>query len=251
MKNTMFTLLVFALFMGKNFGNAPISNNVFALFMGKNFGNAPISNNPQLSLRHLPALHFSPADDAPDFWKKKKKKKKKKGLASGEGINFKHGLGPSLFFALETTKDVSGDDAQAYGISYFPSIQLASLGETLSLRLAASPTVGLSGTINSQSGGSLAFLFDVPADVELHFGNRNDEGFGGHLGAGFGFNRIANQGSSSNTAFGPHFTFGLKTFVFGGLYGVRVSFMLNVAKKKEADAYPPKDVIGLSAVKYF
>ncbi len=228
-----------------------------ALLFGKNFGNNPTPPAAGFTLNHITSMKsgsFSPTDDAPDFWKKKKKKKKKKGSGGGSDKNFQHGGGLTLFYALNNAPDssfYSPNDAVAYGVSYFPSIQIASLSESLSLRLAGSPTLGISGSFNSQSGSTLSFLFDIPVDAELHFGNQDNDGFGGHVGAGFGYNRISSSDFGGNTAFGPHFTFGLKAFVFGGMYGLRGSFLLNLSKKLDDYGFEGKNVFGISGVKYF
>jgi hypothetical protein len=177
-----------------------------------------------------------------------KKKKKKSG---GGDINFQHGLGLTLFAAPSTATDDQDNSAVAYGVTYYPSIRLASISDALSLRLGVSPSLGLSGSVNSREGGSLSFAFELPVDAELHFGNQELEGFGGHVGVGFAFNRIITTDFGDNKALGPHITAGLKVPIGKNVYSLRGSYLLNINSKNDEYGYKGKNVIGLSVLMYF
>lgn len=182
-----------------------------------------------------------------DLSPKKKKKKKKK---SEPNTSFQHGLGATLFIAPPTAEE-DDNSAIAYGLTYIPSIQLVAISDKLSLRLAASPTVGVSGSVNSREGGDISFAFELPVDAEVHFGNQELEGFGGHIGAGFAYNRISSSDLGDNKAYGPHFTAGIKAPFKGRMYTIRASFLLNLDSKKDDYGYDGKNIIGASIATYF
>jgi hypothetical protein len=184
-----------------------------------------------------------------DFFKKKKKKKKKKSGGGNSGLNFQHGYGASLFFSLASDSTKSNGSI-GWGLSYFPSIQIAGLSETMALRLAASPSLGFAGSVNSQSGGSLSFTLDVPLDWELHIGNQENEGFSGHIGAGFGINRLSDSDYGTFKAKGPHFTAGIKFPFRGNMYGVRGSYLYNINKTNNPGT-ESNNVASVSAYRMF
>jgi len=165
-------------------------------------------------------------------------------------VDFRHGLGASLFIA-PATNSIDDNSAVAYGLSYFPSIKLADFGDNLRLRLAVSPSLGISGSVNSREGGSLSFLLDAPVDAELHFGVDEAEAFGGHVGVGFACNRMTSADFGQNRAFGPHFTAGLKAYIFNREFGLRASFLLNLNKKADDYGNDPKQVFGITLANYF
>jgi len=169
---------------------------------------------------------------------------------SSVGAGFQHGIGATLFMAPSTAQE-DDNSAIAYGVTYIPSIRLKEISDELSLRLAASPTLGVSGSVNSRVGGDLSFAFELPIDAELHFGNQELEGFGGHIGAGFAYNRISSSDLGDNKAFGPHFTAGIKGLVKGRVYTIRASLLLNLDSNKGDYGYDGKNVIGVSIATYF
>lgn len=173
--------------------------------------------------------------------------KKKKG---NSGADFQHGIGATLFLAPSTASE-EDNSAIAYGLTYIPSVRVKEISDKLSLRLAASPTLGVSGSVNSREGGDISFAFELPMDAELHFGNQELEGIGGHIGAGFAYNRISSSDLGDNKAFGPHFTAGIKGLVKGRVYTIRASFLLNLDSKKDDYGYDGKNVIGASTATYF
>jgi hypothetical protein len=219
---------------------------ISVLFMVLLFSAKPIFANLPTFFGNEPIP--SSLDD--DFFKKKKKKKKKKSSGGGaEGLNFQHGYGASLFLSLPGDS-LKQNGTNGWGISYFPSIQLKGISETMGLRLAASPSFGFAGSVNSQSGGSFAISLDLPLDLELHLGNQENEGFSGHIGAGFGINRLNSSDWGLFKAKGPHFTAGIKFPFRGSMYGVRGAYLLNINK---ADVYGngSNNVVSLSAYRMF
>ncbi|MFN0216775.1 MAG: hypothetical protein ACKVT2_21170 [Saprospiraceae bacterium] len=184
-----------------------------------------------------------------DSKKKKKKKKKKKQNNKRESNGhdkFQHGTGLSYFVAPATSTEVD-NGAQSFAVSYFPSLQVVSLGSS-SLNLAASPSLWFSLQSSSRVGGYASFMLDLPADLELHLGDpEGGTGIGGHLGAGFAYNRMAGTEYVANTAFGPHFSAGLRW----GIFGLRASFLLNLKTEKDDYGYRSKNVFSGTFCTYF
>jgi len=227
MKNILQYCLAICLLLGfSRTAHAQLNTNAYSAFLSENHS------------KELSGYDFSP---------KKKKKKKKKSESS---TSFQHGLGATLFMAPSTAEE-DDNSAIAYGLTYIPSIRLAEISDKLSLRLAASPTVGVSGSVNSREGGDISFAFELPIDAELHFGNQELEGFGGHIGAGFAYNRITSSDLGNNKAYGPHFTAGIKGFIKGHEYTIRASFLLNLSSKKDDYGFDGKNIIGASIARYF
>ncbi len=185
------------------------------------------------------------SDDG-DFKKKKKKKKKKK----GGGDKFFHGAGLSLFYAPNNSEDDDNSTA-AFGISYFPSFKIAEFGETMSLRLAATPGLGLAGSVNSREGGSLTFALDLPVAAELHLGDQEGEGTGGFVGAGFAYNRIASSEYGNNTALGPQVSAGIKVPFRERLWTLRGNFLINIKKEANDEGVKGRNVISFTLGTYF
>jgi len=202
---------------------------------------------------HLPAITtqalatVSPGHEVQkiDEVTKKKKKKKKNKKESGHP-SFQHGTGISFFVAPATSTEVD-NGAQSFAASYLPSLQVANLGNH-SLRLALSPSIWFSLQSNSRTGGYASFMFDLPADLELHIGSPSKgTGIGGHIGAGFAYNRMAAVEYIANTAFGPHFTAGMRWNNFG----LRASFLLNLKDQKDDYGFRSKNVLSGTFCTYF
>jgi len=80
-----------------------------------------------------------------------------------------------------------------YGVSWYPRYVL---GNKISIGIPV--TLGFSGSVNSREGGSFSFGFDAPIAVDYNFGygaaggeEESDAGFGGFVGAGFGYTKTA------------------------------------------------------------
>ncbi len=208
----------------------------------------------QLTLSSNALAAFSAAGEREalsDFDFGDKKKKKKKQSRDGGGADFQHAVGGSIFAAPSTATEGEDNSAVAFALSYFPSIRVAELGEKLSLRLGVSPSFGINGSVNSREGGNLSIAYELPADVELHFGNQEMEGFGGHLGAGFAYNHMASTETGNNKAYGPHVTAGIKGMFKERMYTIRAGFLLNINNKKDLFGYDGKNVISASIAGYF
>ena len=184
------------------------------------------------------------ADD--DFGGRKKKKKKKK--KSGHAV-FQHGAGISLLVAPANAAEVD-NQGMGYGISYFPSVQLKDLGDH-SLRFAVSPTLWFNFNSRSDGPSSGSLLLDLPAALELHLGDpTKDGGFGGHLGAGFAYSRMAGSEFGANTAYGPHFSGGARWNMLGRSWGVRAGFLLNIKGQRDGYGNKPKHVFSVGLCAY-
>jgi hypothetical protein len=80
-----------------------------------------------------------------------------------------------------------------YGVSWYPRFMLGS-----SVSIGVPLTLGFSGSFNSREGGSFSFGLDAPVAVDYNFGygaagpdEESDAGFGGFVGAGFGYTKTA------------------------------------------------------------
>jgi hypothetical protein len=80
-----------------------------------------------------------------------------------------------------------------YGISWYPRYMV---GDAVSIGVPV--TLGFSGSFNSREGGSFSFGLDAPVAVDYNFGyaaaghdEENEAGFGGFIGAGFGYTKTA------------------------------------------------------------
>lgn len=188
------------------------------------------------------------------FGDKKKKKKKKK---SGHAL-FQQGGGFSVFIAPSNADGID-NHATGFGMSYFPSLRLAHLGDH-ALRLAISPSAYTNLKFNSREGisapetsrGVASTVLDLPATLELHLGDpERGSGFGGHIGAGFGYNYMSSDGIAINSAFGPCFTGGVRWNTFGRSWGLRGGYLLNVKNKKDNYGFKPKNVVSVALCTYF
>lgn len=190
-----------------------------------------------------------------DFGGKKKKKKKKK---SGHDL-FQQGGGISMLLALSNAAEVD-NHAIGFALCYFPSLRVARLGDH-ALRFGFSPSIytnfkfnareGISSSVR-EGGGIASFILDLPAALELHLGDPSSgAGFGGHVGAGFSYNRMSSDGAPVNAAFGPYFTGGVRFNTLGSTMGLRAGFLLNVSHKPDAYGHNPKHVFSLAYSYYF
>ncbi len=80
-----------------------------------------------------------------------------------------------------------------YGLSWYPRYMLGS-----SISVGVPLTLGFSGSFNSREGGNFSFGLDAPIAVDYNFGygaaggeEETDAGFGGFIGAGFGYTKTA------------------------------------------------------------
>lgn len=214
----------------------------------------------QTSFTHALRAGYTAGNDAvsyEDYFGDKKKKKKKK--RSGHAV-FQQGGGISLLVApANANTDGIDNHALGFAVSYFPSLKIVGVGDH-ALRLAFSPSVYSDFKFNSregyspgETGGGLAnIVLDLPATLELHLGDpERGAGFGGHIGAGFGYNYMSSDGVAVNSAVGPCITGGIRWNTFGRTWGLRGGYLLNVKSKKDDYGFKPKNVVSVAFCTYF
>ena len=114
------------------------------------------------------------------------------------------------------------------------------------LSVSASCPVSVGGYFSSYSGGY--FALDLPATVEINFGNRANDltefPIGGFAGVGGGFNLMYGFGASRS--YGPLVHGGLRTSIAGKNMTLRFSYLIGVggiAENSSIDTNP--NVLGL------
>lgn len=140
-------------------------------------------------------------------------------------VEFNHSAG----FGLYASETSSG-----YALQYSPRLNLLELSDEMSLSVGSHLGVGFSGSVNSQTGGSGSFVLDLPLMAEVNFGHASSTnssvGFGGFLGAGFGYHKASyDDGFSSGDrgATGLVFNGGFRTnLIKETSITFRVSYML-------------------------
>jgi hypothetical protein len=150
------------------------------------------------------------------------------GAGAQATVEFHHSLGAKFYLY---PADGAGAGTGAAAI-YSPRINiLSSRSGALSLGTHA----GLGFNINSQSGGAL--IIDLPLVAEYNFAgfstSQSGGGFGGYIGAGYGYHRIAVTNIANKITAninGPIFTGGLRFNAgrnarFGSGYEIGASFM--------------------------
>lgn len=132
------------------------------------------------------------------------------GSLCAQDIEFNHSAGLTYLMGIYSYSqvsdnvDYSGTDAIGYpGITYNPRLDFK-LDRELSLSLTAYPTLclNLHSSYNSRSGasgGGGSVAFEVPAGVQLNFGNhsssRSRKDFGGFLMTGYNFGAYSGIGT--------------------------------------------------------
>lgn len=100
--------------------------------------------------------------------------------------SFFNGAGVTVFVTT-----AQGATAQSVGaLTYSPRINVME-NDNFSLSLGIPVSLGASGSVNSQSGSSLSFIFNAPLLCNINFGagstKDNDSRFGFFAGAGAGY----------------------------------------------------------------
>ena len=141
--------------------------------------------------------------------------------------SFSHSIGGGIFAG---NKSGSGQ-----GITYSPRLNFMELGDEMTLSAGTHLSLGFSGTSNSQSGSSGSFLIDLPIVAEMNFGcgsnNDSRSSFGGFIGAGFGYNKMASSdpvfGTTSMSSSGLLVNGGIRALIKERPIGLRVSYLLS------------------------
>jgi len=147
-------------------------------------------------------------------------------FAAKAQVEFNHSFGFGTYASLNS--------GGGYAILYSPRLNLVELSDEMSLSVGTHLGAGLSGSANSRTGGSGSFILDVPVMAELNLGHacsaNSSVGFGGFLGAGFGYNRMTYSdalGSDDRAVTGLVFNGGFRTnLIKETSVTLRVSYML-------------------------
>lgn len=129
---------------------------------------------------------------------------------------------------------------------YYPRINLTDSRDN-NFSIGAPVAFGFSGSFSSSSGSSFSFGLDLPVMFDYSFGHasteRNKDGFGGFIGAGFGYTLSSysyeswygNVSETASTA-GPAFHAGVRfPLSLGGRdmsYTIRLMYKLGLDKNK-------------------
>lgn len=157
---------------------------------------------------------------------------------------FMHSLGASIMFGNgKSIDDGSGGSITPTiglnALTYYPRINLVE-SDNSSISVGIPLSLGFQGSVNSQTGSSIAFGYDLPLAVDYNIGHKstldNESGFGGYVGAGFGYTHTSVSvnsdflGSYSATAnsYGPLVRAGIRfgiplgekeySYTVGGFY---------------------------------
>lgn len=172
-------------------------------------------------------------------------------LAAGVKAQFNHSLGGSLIYGVGKLPKTAEEGEEkpsilGYGIFYYPRYNVSE-SESSAVSVGLPLTFGLSGEVNSRTGGGISLTADLPLTVDYNFGagsaEDNESGFGGFIGAGFGYT-YTNQtfeyynGNTlgydqlKGSSYGPLAHFGLKANISEKIYFLRVFGKLGLETEK-------------------
>jgi hypothetical protein len=109
--------------------------------------------------------------------------------------SFMHSLGATIMFGNGKSVDdgSGGSSTPTIGLNaltYYPRINLVE-SDNSSVSVGVPLSLGFQGSVNSQTGSSIVFGYDLPLAVDYNMGHKstpeNEAGFGGYIGAGFGY----------------------------------------------------------------
>ncbi len=163
-------------------------------------------------------------------------------------------VGASLFYGkgkLTESGETVNLDAAFYGVSWYPRYILSETGNG-SISVGVPVSLGFSGSFNSREGGNFSFGLDAPIAVDYNFGvgafaeEEGEGGFGGFIGAGFGFTSTASSTTddynttiwnetdfSKAKSYGPMGHAGIRFPIGQGkILTIRLSFKKGLEKEK-------------------
>jgi hypothetical protein len=134
-----------------------------------------------------------------------------------------------------------------YGIFVHPRFNVTET-ESGAVSIGIPATLGFSGTVNSREGGSMSITADLPVTADYNFGagstEDNESGFGGFIGAGFGYT-YTNQtydysipGATvgyeqlKGSTYGPLVNAGIRASITDKTYFLRVFYKIGLEKEK-------------------
>lgn len=152
-------------------------------------------------------------------------------------------VGASLFFGtgkLTKQGETVTLDASFAGLTWYPRYIFSETGSG-SLSIGIPLSLGASGSVNSRTGGNFSFGLDIPVAVDYNFGfgafpdEESDAGFGGFLGAGFGYTTTASSTTddyttgywdetdfSKSKSYGPMLHAGVRFPIMGGSNAITI-----------------------------
>jgi hypothetical protein len=172
-------------------------------------------------------------------------------LTLGATAQFHFEVGGSLLYGtgkLPKNADVYAEKPTilGYGIFLYPRYNVSET-ESGAISVGIPATLGLSGSVNSQTGGSLNLTADLPVTVDYNVGAgstaSNESGFGGFVGVGFGYTYtnqsyeyITYGGSGYDqfkaSSYGPLVHAGIKAVIGQKTYFLRAFYKMGLETEK-------------------
>ena len=134
-----------------------------------------------------------------------------------------------------------------YGVFYNPRYNISET-ESGALSIGVPLTAGLTGSINSRTGGNISIIADLPVTIDYNFGagstDDNESGFGGFIGAGFGYTysnytdefyipgSVNYSEQVKGTSYGPLVNGGLRALIGEKTYFLRAFYKVGLEKAK-------------------
>jgi hypothetical protein len=138
-------------------------------------------------------------------------------------------------------------EIMGYGLFYHPRYNVTE-SETGAVSVGLPLTAGLSGSVNSRTGGTMSVILDLPITVDYNFGagssDYNESGFGGFLGLGFGYTYsnytdefvipgyVDLTEQVKGSSYGPLVNGGIRAYIGDRTYFLRVFYKLGMEKAK-------------------
>lgn len=134
-----------------------------------------------------------------------------------------------------------------YGIFFYPRYNISE-SDAGAISIGIPLTLGISGNINTQSGGSISLTADLPMTIDYNVGagatEDSEAGFGGFVGVGFGYT-YTNQAYSyyvngtmngadqiRGKSYGPLAHGGIKANINQKVYFLRAFYKIGMEKEK-------------------
>jgi hypothetical protein len=134
-----------------------------------------------------------------------------------------------------------------YGLFLYPRYNIVE-SDAGAVSLGLPLTLGISGSVNSRSGGSISLTADVPLMLDYNVGagatEDSEAGFGGFVGAGFGYTytnqvydyyvngSIYGSDNIKGKSYGPLVHGGIKANIGEKIYFLRAFYKMGVEKEK-------------------
>lgn len=134
-----------------------------------------------------------------------------------------------------------------WGVFYHPRFNISE-GETSAISIGIPLTLGFTGSYNSREGGNMSLLVNLPLTVDYNFGagaiEEAESGFGGFIGAGFGYTHSSNTNEFyipgvvnmteqvKGTSYGPLVNGGIRALIGERTYFLRAFYKMGLEKAK-------------------